>query len=52
MDKVYPGVDETVLYSSTPIEEYSDLMSISPILLFDRWSDEYRFGIMEVRVHV
>lgn len=51
-------VDGVTLYDNVPLDnkgspDFRDkLVSISPVLLFDPWRDEYAFGVVEVAVYV
>lgn len=49
---IYPRGDYIVVYNNTPSEYKDARVTQSPILMYDPFSDEYRFGIIEVKVYV
>jgi len=52
VNEVWPTPSYWLLYENKPDEEYDELATQSPILLYDPWQDTYTFGVMEVRVYV
>ncbi len=52
VSEAYPAKSTTLLYENIPSSYEGSLQSLSPILLFDPWKDEYSFGIIEVTVYV
>lgn len=52
VNEVWPGNTETTLYSYTPTQQGSQLVSRSPVLLYYPLKNTYRFGVIEVTAYV
>ena len=52
VSEAYPSKSTITLYENIPDEFSSSIASLNPVLLFDPWSDEYAFGVLEVTVYV